>query len=227
MTENVTIPTSEFVDKRGHKGSERRCIASGEVKDKSVLVRFALSPDGVVTPDIVGKLPGRGVWVSANRFALDKAIKTGAFNRGFKSKVTVPADLMDVVEHLLARKVLGLLTMALKSGHILMGFDQVKSAAKGDYIAWRIEASDGSSDGRSKIRVLTKAVSRELGQPIPKVVGCFSASELGQALGRETVVHAALKAGPLAKAFSGAVRRLSGFRVLIPQDWDDKAHESR
>lgn len=227
MTDSDVIPTSELEDKRGHKGPERRCVATGDTLHKSALIRFALSPDGVVTPDVAEKLPGRGVWVSANKFALDKAIKTKGFARGFKSKVSVPENLSDMVETLLARKVLGLLTMALKSGDILMGFDQVKSAAKGDHLAWRIEASDGSADGRGKIRVLTKAVSRELGLPIPRVVGCFSSTELGHALGRESMVHAALKSGRLSKAFSQAVTRLSGFRALIPKDWTDKAHEQR
>lgn len=226
MITEAVIPTSDLEDRRGHKGRERRCVASGDILDVDQMVRFVLSPDGTVTPDISRKLPGRGSWVSADRQSLEKAIKAKAFNRGFKGKAIVPEGLVQLVDDLLARKVLGLLTMAVKSGRIHMGFDQVKSAASSGPLAWRIEARDGSQDGRGKIRVLTKAVAHELETSMPRVVGCFTASELGEALRRETMVHAALKPGSLAKSFAVEANRLSGFRALIPADWPDKAHET-
>jgi predicted RNA-binding protein YlxR (DUF448 family) len=191
------------------------------------MVRFVLAPDGTVTPDISRKLPGRGAWVRADKLSLEKAIKTKAFTRSFKGKTDVPDGLVHLTEDLLARKVLGLLSMAVKSGKIHMGFDQVKSAAASGPLAWRIEASDGSPDGRGKIRVLTKAVSRELDVPMPRVVACFTAAELGSALQRESMVHAALKPGSLASSFAIESKRLGGFRTLIPADWPDKAHEIR
>lgn len=236
MNAATTIPTSESgeallddtfdADKRGHKGRERKCVASGEITDIGEMVRFVLSPDNVVTPDILGKLPGRGVWVSADAWSLDKAIKNKAFARGFKGKAIIPDELSVQVETLLARRALGLLTMALRGGQILMGFDQVRSGARSDVLAWRIEASDGSEDGRGKIRVLSKAMSHELELPMAPVAGCFTSEDLGQAFGRETMVHAALKHGKLAKTFSGEMARLAGFRNLIPDNWPDKAHET-
>ena len=214
-------------DKRGHKGRERKCVASGEVKDIAQMIRFVVAPDGEVTPDIMGKLPGRGVWVSAERSVLEQAIKTRGFARGFKSKVNVSDDLIELVAQLLARRLLGLLTMARKSGHIAIGYDQVKAAAGSGKIAWRIEAREGASDGRGKIRTLSKAVALELGQAVPKVMGCFSGAELASALGRDTVVHIALPPGKLAKAFGRDAVRYSGFVELIPTEWDDFKHETK
>jgi predicted RNA-binding protein YlxR (DUF448 family) len=49
---------------------ERRDIVSGEVMAEQKLVRFVASPDGVVTPDIARKLPGRGIWVAADRASI-------------------------------------------------------------------------------------------------------------------------------------------------------------
>lgn len=214
-------------DRRGHKGPERRCIATTKSYDKSALIRFVRSPDGVVTPDVSGKLPGRGVYVSCYRTALDKALKTKAFGRGFKAKVQAPDDLGDMIETQLAQRVLGLLAMAMKAGHLIVGFDQVKSAAQREALGWRVEASDGSADGRGKIRVLTRAVSREVELPIPAVLGCFTAAELGQVLGRDSLVHAAVRPGKLSKNLSVAAKRLSGFRSLVPDHWPDKAHEEQ
>ena len=178
-------------------------------------------------PDIMGKLPGRGVWVTSARTAVTTACASGGFARGFKSKVIFDGSLEDSTERLLTRRVLGLIGMARKSGHIHIGFDQVKAAAGSGKIAWRIEASDGSSDGRGKIRTLSKAVARELGLALPRVIGCFSNKELARAIGRESAVHMALPPGPLANSFGADVQRLAGFMDLIPPNWEDYAHEMR
>lgn len=212
-------------DKRGHKNTERRCVASGEVKDPQVMIRFVRSPDGLVFPDIARKLPGRGVWVTSERDDLLKAIKIGGFARGFKAKTAVPDDLVDMVEGLLKRRLLGLITMARKSGQIFIGYDQVKAAAGAGSLAWRIEARDGSEDGRSKIRTLSKAVAKELDLSLPIVLGCFTNAELAEALSRESVVHVGLPRGKMAKAFQADAYRLSGFVDLVPDDWPDIAHE--
>lgn len=191
------------------------------------MVRFVLDPEGVVTPDIQGKLPGRGVWVSSDRKSLEKVIALKSFARGFKGKAKIEGDLVDLTERLLARRVLGLITMARKAGVIALGNDQVQSMAREAAIAFRIEASDGSKDGRSKIRTLAKAMNREQDLPDPIVIGCFTADEIGQALARESIVHAAIKPCKLAKSLKVDVHRLSGFRELIPMDWPDRAHEIR
>jgi len=201
-------------------------VATGEIKQPDQLIRFALSPDGDVTPDIGGKLPGRGVWVSADRVSLEAAIKTKGFARGFKRQVQVQDDLVNLVETLLRQRALGLIRMALKSGNILMGFDQVKAGAQSRPLAWRIEALDGSADGRGKIRVITKAVSREMEVAMPGVVGCFSSDELGLALGRDRIVHMALKPCKLSRTFGDVIERLSGFVDLVPNAWPDKEHET-
>jgi predicted RNA-binding protein YlxR (DUF448 family) len=191
------------------------------------MIRMVLSPDNVLTPDIANKLPGRGAWVRADRASIEAARKSGAFSRSFKRKVSVPDGLSDQVADLLKRRALGLISMGLKGGRISLGFDQVRGLSRTDPIAWRIEAKDGSADGRSKIRVLAKAVARELECPLPRVVGLFTAEELGQALGRGSVVHIAIPRGPLAKSFGELMDKLAGFEPLIPAEWPDHEHETR
>ena len=157
----------------------RKCIAKSEVRDRSDMIRFVLDPTGVVVPDILGKLPGRGVWVSSESSSVSEVISRSAFSRSFKSKVKVLDDLLGVTERLLSRRVLGLVTMARKAGCISLGFDQVQSMARNAEVAIRIEASDGSQDGRSKIRTLSKAMNREYNFVDPIIVGCFSSNQIG------------------------------------------------
>ena len=219
-------PGSSEDDRRvgdGHR--ERRDVVSGEVRAESALIRIALGPEDALYPDVNAKLPGRGAWVAADRASVETALKTKAFNRSFKRQVKAPDDLADQIETLLKRRALGLISMGMKGGRIVQGFDQVRGLSRTAPIAWRIEARDGSPDGRSKIRTLAKAVSRELGRPLPKMVGVFTADELGQALGRDHSVHVAIPHGPLAKHFGAIMTKLAGFTDLVPEDWPDREHE--
>lgn len=223
--EEIDADLIGFEDKRGHKGRERRCIASGELSDIAELIRFVRSPDGVLTPDVYNKLPGRGVWVSADIMSLHKAVKSNAFSRGFKINTKIPENTDGLVSSLLKRRVLGIISMAMKAGHLTVGFDQVKALVNSTPLAYRIEASDGSEDGRGKIRVISKAISHEMGIGMCPVVGCFSARELGQAIGRETMVHGALRPSGFSKTLKPELKRMAGFVQLIPDKWPDRGHE--
>lgn len=220
------IADSDTFGAGGTLSRGRRDVATGDVYDAADLIRFVLSPDGIVTPDIFGKLPGRGAWVAANREALELAIKSKAFSRSFKGKAIVPGDIADQVEAGLAVKLLGLLGMSTKSGDLSMGFDQVQMSVRSDSPALRIEASDGAPDGRGKVRVITKAIAHELELNAPPVIGCFDRYELGRAVGRDALVHGVVRRGKMAKALKAAAVRLSGFRPLIPPDWPDSVHET-
>jgi predicted RNA-binding protein YlxR (DUF448 family) len=190
------------------------------------MVRFVMSPDNAVVADVYEKLPGRGVWVTADADLLRGAIKRGAFNRGFKAKVQIDADaLVEQTHQQLRRHLLGQFTMARKAGRLAYGQTGVREVAAKGEVAIRIEASDGASDGRSKLRTLSLATARELDRDDPPVIGCFTAEEIGSALGRSPVVHAALTSGKMVKAVRRSAKRLSGFEPMVPRYWDDIQHE--
>jgi predicted RNA-binding protein YlxR (DUF448 family) len=226
LSEQVDIIIPAELDKRGHKIRERRCVARNEVRDPTEMIRFVVGPDKTVFPDVTGKLPGRGVWVSASREDLETAIKNGGFQRGFKGKVTLPADLPLQLEVGLRRHTLSLIGMAKKSGKLFIGFDQVMVAARTDALGWRIEASDGAEGSRGKIRTLSKAVAHEVELPLPRVIGCFTSQELGAVVGREAIIHCAVPHGRIAKSLGISARRLSGFAPLVPEGWADAQHEA-
>ena len=193
---------------------ERRDIVSGQVMAEAELIRFVVSPDGVVTPDLARKLPGRGMWVRAERGAIDTAVKRGAFSRAAKTKVAAGADLADQIERLLHRRLLEGLGLARRAGDLTSGFEKVAAAIEAGRAAWLIEASDGAADGRRK---LFQAVRRSAVQP--RLCGVFSREDLGLALGPDPVVHLGLLAGRGAGRWTQDVERLSGFRPLLPQGW--------
>ena len=184
-------------------GPERKCIATGEVQPKNGLIRFVVSPESQIVPDVLEKLPGRGIWVSADREALDKAVAKKLFARAAKAPVTVPADLVAQVETQLVARVTGLLALARKSGDAVAGYERVTDWLGKDEADVLIQASDGSGRGKSKL-------STPFGG---KFIGWLTADELGLAFGRETVIHAALGTGGLGKRVVEEAARLKGLRA--------------
>ncbi|MCZ4352046.1 RNA-binding protein [Roseovarius aestuarii] len=184
-------------------GPERKCIATGEVQPKTGLVRFVVSPDGQIVPDVAEKLPGRGIWVSATPEALTKAAQKGLFARSAKQAVTVPDGLVEQVEKMMARRVVDLISLCRKGGHAVSGYEKVKDWLSKDEAEVLIQASDGSERGKSKL-------STPYGGSF---IGWLTADELGQAFGRQTTIHAALHAGGLAQRVVEEAARLKGLRV--------------
>ncbi|MDO9223752.1 MAG: RNA-binding protein [Caulobacter sp.] len=193
---------------------QRRDIVSGQVMEEDQLIRFVAGPDGVITPDLARKLPGRGLWVAADRASVETAAKKGLFSRAARTKLIAPATLADTVEALLTRRLLDGLGLARRAGHLTSGFEKVLSSIRGGKAAWLIEATDGAADGRRKLLSATRTSPSP-----PRLFGVFSSEELGLALGGENVIHTAFLAGRASKSWSSDAQRLSGFRPLLPESW--------
>ena len=201
---------------------ERRDIVSGEVMAEARLIRFVTGPDGAAVPDLARKLPGRGMWVAADRVSVETAAKRGLFARSAKAKVTAPKDLADEVAKLLKSRILSGLGLAKRAGDLTSGFEKVASTIAAGKAAWLIEASDGAADGRRKILQVVRRQS-----PAPGLIGLYSAEELGLALGRENVIHTAFLAGRAAERWGEDVRRFAGFSPLLPEDWREEPNEAK
>lgn len=184
-------------------GPERKCIATGEVSPKAGLVRFVVGPDGAVVPDVAGKLPGRGLYVSADRAAIALAAKKNLFSRAARQPVKAPEGLADLVEALVARRVVDLLSMARKAGDAVTGYEKVKDWLVGGRAAALIQASDGSERGKTKLRPP---------EGENRLISCLTAGEIGLAFGRERAIHAALAAGGLTTRVVEEAARLAGLR---------------
>jgi predicted RNA-binding protein YlxR (DUF448 family) len=198
------------------KGPERKCIATGDVQPKHGLIRFVVGPDAMVFPDLAEKLPGRGMYVSADRDALDKAASKGLFSRAAKTKVTVPDGLVDQIEPMLARRVVELISLARKGGRAV-GYEKVKDWLIKESARVLIQASDGSARGKSKL-------STPYGG---NYIGWLTAEELGQAFGRQTVIHAALGDGGLSQRVVEEAARLKGLRVSAEDEPRRKGKKTR
>jgi predicted RNA-binding protein YlxR (DUF448 family) len=193
---------------RGSHARERRDIVSGEVLPDSRLLRFVADPDGNVVPDVAAKLPGRGLWVEASRDAVNKAVEKKLFARAAKAQVTAAADLSDRAEKALVTRMLGDLGIARRSGQLVLGFDNVLRALEGPKPPKvLIEAFDGARDGKRKLYAAAHRLELNC-----TVIESLTSAELGLALGRENVIHAAIQPGGFAERLTFDAERLSGFR---------------
>jgi predicted RNA-binding protein YlxR (DUF448 family) len=181
---------------------ERKCIATGDVGPKASLIRFVVGPDSQIVPDIAGKLPGRGIYVSATPQALDKAASKGLFARAAKQAVTVPEGLVADIERQLTRRVIELLSLARKSGKAVAGYEKVKDFLYRDDAKVLMQASDGSERGKTKLST----------PHFGHYIGWLTADELGQAFGRSTVIHGALASGGLTQRVVEEANRLRRMR---------------
>lgn len=183
-------------------GPERKCIATGEVQPKFGLIRFVVGPDTQIVPDIAGKLPGRGIYVAADRAALDKAVGKKLFARSAKMPVEVSATLVDEVEKQLARRVVDLIALSRKSGRAVAGYEKVKTWLQNEEAQVLIQAVDGSGRGKSKLST----------PHFGSYIGWLTSDELGLAFGRQTVIHGALASGGLTQRVVEEANRLRGVR---------------
>lgn len=193
--------------KRDGGEPERRCLVGREGQPRWGLIRFVVGPDASVVPDVDERLPGRGLWVSADRSVLDEAVRKRLFARAAKQAVTTDPDLIARVEGLLARRCIETLSMARRAGGTVAGQTKVRQALEASRPGVLVEAGDGAPDGRARLRAL--AGDRD-------VVSCLTADEIASAFGRDHVVHAFVEAaGSRAGLADRLVRdaaRLQGLR---------------
>ena len=185
------------------------------------MLRFVIGPDRTVVPDVLARLPGRGIWLSARRDVLETARTRGAFSRAARGSVVVPPDLIEVVETALHRRVTELLGLARRAGQAVAGFQKAREWVTTGRAGLVVQAPDGSPEERA--RFVSGASSLPVVTPLPAVA-------LGAVFGREHAVHVAVAPGRLAAALEIEAGRLAGVtgpRPALPGRDDETARTGR
>jgi uncharacterized protein len=197
---------------------QRRCIATGTSGDRSRMLRFVVSPDGELVPDVASHLPGRGLWLTPRRDIVERAVATRRFARAARKAVSIPPGLADRVEALLALRCCDTIGLARRAGLALAGFEKVCEAVRAGRAALLLSALDGAEGGRGKIRALGR------GLPLATVL---TTSEMGAVFGRDHIVNVALGAGRLTRRLRADAEKLAGFRAGAAVDRGDPPQPGR
>jgi hypothetical protein len=162
-------------------GPLRTCIATGEVGAPERMIRFVVGPQGDVVPDLARRLPGRGMWVRAERAAVERAVAKNLFARAARASVKPAADLPERVERLLLERALSDLGRARRAGRAVAGFVKVEQMIGQRRAGLLVVADDADGDGLAKLR--------SSGLPIARL---GDAASLGGLFGREQTVYVAV-----------------------------------
>ncbi len=170
---------------------------------QSRLIRFVRSPEGVITADLKGRLPGRGAYLCLNRDCIAAALARKQFDRAFRKPcrpTTVAQVAGEIAGESLAHLV-GLLGMARKSARFLAGSSAVLEAlSRPRALAVVILARDISPQIGDKVRhkaAVQQVLTTEL----------LDKEELGRILGRAERSVVGLPDGKLAEAFKEELLR--------------------
>jgi uncharacterized protein len=211
----VADPELDHGPRTNRSATMRMCAVSRNVRPIDELIRFVVAPSGEVVADFKRKLPGRGLWVSASRFAVAEAARRHHFSRGFKRDVRVTATFAADTEALLERFVVEALGVVAKAGQVISGFTRVADALQSQgQVRALIHASDGAADGIRKLDAIAGQNRRNDGQSVEiPIVNVLTSEQLDLALGRSNVIHAALLAGPASDTFLSRSHMLVQYRM--------------
>ncbi len=189
--------------------SERRCLGTGEVRPRAGMLRFVVAPDPALglVPDLAGDLPGRGLWVSADRSALERALARNAFARAARGPLRIAPDLAARVEAGLVRRLVDWLGLARRAGAAVAGFEKTRAALARGRLVLIVAANDASPAESARLA----------GPEIPRL-GLLTRDELGQAFGRDALVNIGILNAGWAERLTTEHARLAGFRPAATTD---------
>jgi predicted RNA-binding protein YlxR (DUF448 family) len=187
-------------------GPQRTCIATGETGAPERMIRFVVGPQGDVVPDLARRLPGRGLWVKAERAAVERAVAKNLFARAARASVKPAADLAERVERLLLERTLADLSRARRAGRAVAGFVRVEQMVGQRRAGLLVVADEADGDGLGKLKAT--------GLPIARL---GDAAALGGIFGREQAVYVAVARDDAGGAFieriEAGAARWRGYRL--------------
>lgn len=172
-------------------GPQRTCIATGRTDAPERMIRFVVGPAGDVVPDLARRLPGRGLWVTAERSAVERAVAKNLFSRAARASVKPAPDLAERVGRLLLERVLADLGRARRAGRAVAGFVKVEQMVGRRRAGLLIVAGEAEGDGLKKLEAS--------GLPLVRL---GDAAVLGALFGREQAVYVAIARDDAGGAFA-------------------------
>lgn len=199
-TSDVGENPAETVEDADERGPLRRCIVTRTQGAPETMLRFVVSPEGVLVPDLAARLPGRGIWLSARRDVLDTARTRHLFARAARKVVRVPDDLDMMLRVGLERRAIECLTLARRAGLAVCGFTKCREWIAARRVGRVIHTQGASTDELARLM----SGAREL--PVTEVPSAM----LTKAFGRDHAVYAVIAPGVLARRFGIEQERLKG-----------------
>lgn len=134
MTETASAPPRAHEAARTPSVPMRRCAWTRVEAPKPSLLRLVLDPEGRPVFDVMGRAPGRGLYVAPDRETVRAALAPKGLGRIFRGRATVPSP--DAVERMLEdtrrrleARIADHVRFARRAGAVVWGVAEVVAAA--------------------------------------------------------------------------------------------------
>ena len=95
--------------------------------NKDDFIKICLSPDNKLIPDLRDNLPGKSVWLPANKTLIVDILRKEDLKPYFGVSKIFSPDLVSIIEVILRKRILSSISMAKKSGALVIGLDAIKT----------------------------------------------------------------------------------------------------
>jgi len=174
------------------------------------MIRFVIGPDRALVADFAGRLPGRGMWLSARADVIEAARARGLFARAARAPVVVPPDLLARLRAGLEERIVSHLGLARRAGQAVAGFDKAGEFLAAGRAGLIVQASDGSADECRRFLGARGEGAGDGDHRAVPVVRPLTAEAIGAVFGRARTVHVALAPGRLAETLAETAEKLAG-----------------
>lgn len=200
-TEDQIPDTDDGPPGRGRRAlSQRRCLVSRTHGEPRHMLRFVVGPDGRVVADLSARLPGRGMWLQADRAILEDGQLARAFSRAARQKVEIPEGFAESVRDGLAKRLLDGISLGRRAGEAVCGFQKCRERIVAGRVGAVICAAGASQDEVARL------LSGHRDLPMVRVPG----DVLAVSFGRERAVYAVMAPGALAERLKAEYKRFAG-----------------
>ncbi len=160
---------------------QRTCISCRKTNRKSMLIRYVLSPEAEIVPDIANKLPGRGVYTCFNMGCAKKAVEKDLFSKSLKQAVKhESAEMLCAnIARCMEDRISSYIALANKAGKVVSGSDMVMENLRKNTL-------------QAKLALLANDISEDIGFKIGNLAdvngityySLFDRNRLGELLGK-------------------------------------------
>ena len=95
--------------------------------DENDFIKFSLSPDKKLVPDLHDNLPGKSIWAPANKMMMKYIQERDDVKAHFGVSHLFSNDLVYLVKKILRKKILNSISLAKKAGYLAVGLDTIKT----------------------------------------------------------------------------------------------------
>ena len=205
----------------GRHVPERQCALTRERAPKYALLRLVVGPDGLPCVDLVGRAPGRGVYVRASRDVLTGALTDKGVRRAFRGKARPlpPGEAEAVVEETCRRleaRMLDLLALARRAGACDVGLAATLRALERDPALVVVTATDLSKGTMNKVAEAVRGREnvRNDGRAGVRWIRLGTKADIGSRLGRTDVGVLGLRRSPPTTRLGWEADRRRGLRPV-------------